>query len=121
MPVIQILAVVGLMQSLQGMNSGILQACDRAGTLLRCAILTVILSLVAFARRDQREKLIDLRLGTVAALAGAPGELDPGPLGHNAYDVLRYQAALSGDAPEPQSGMRTGPCSPRFSWWGSVI
>jgi polysaccharide transporter, PST family len=48
-PVIQILAVVGLMQSLQGMNSGILQACDRAGTLLRCAILTMILSLVAFA------------------------------------------------------------------------
>jgi O-antigen/teichoic acid export membrane protein len=48
-PVIQILAVVGLMQSLQGMNSGILQACDRAGTLLRCAILTVILSLAAFA------------------------------------------------------------------------
>jgi O-antigen/teichoic acid export membrane protein len=48
-PVIQILAVVGLMQSLQGMNSGILQACDRAGTLLRCAILTVVLSLLAFA------------------------------------------------------------------------
>jgi O-antigen/teichoic acid export membrane protein len=48
-PVIQILAVVGLMQSLQGMNSGILQACNRAGLLLRCAILTVILSLVAFA------------------------------------------------------------------------
>jgi O-antigen/teichoic acid export membrane protein len=48
-PVIQILAVVGLMQSLQGMNSGILQACDRAGVLLRCAILTVILSLIAFA------------------------------------------------------------------------
>jgi O-antigen/teichoic acid export membrane protein len=48
-PVIQILAVVGLMQSLQGMNSGILQACDRAGLLLRCAILTVVLSLFAFA------------------------------------------------------------------------
>jgi O-antigen/teichoic acid export membrane protein len=48
-PVIQILAWVGLLQSLQGMNSGILQACDRAGTLLRCAIITVIASLVAFA------------------------------------------------------------------------
>ena len=58
------------------------------------------LSLVAFARRDHREKLLDLGLGTVAALAAAPGELDPGPLGHNAYDVLCHQAALQVEARE---------------------
>jgi predicted RecB family nuclease len=53
-----------------------------------------------FARLDQREKLIDLQLGTVAALAEASGELDPGPLGQNAYDVLRQHAALRVEARE---------------------
>jgi O-antigen/teichoic acid export membrane protein len=48
-PVIQILAWVGLMQSLQGLNSAIMQARDRTATLLRCAIFTVGASLVAFA------------------------------------------------------------------------
>jgi O-antigen/teichoic acid export membrane protein len=47
-PVIQILAWVGLMQSLQGLNSAIMQARDRAGTLLRCAVFTVGASLTAF-------------------------------------------------------------------------
>jgi O-antigen/teichoic acid export membrane protein len=61
-PVIQILAIVGLMQSLQGMNSGILQACDRTRTLLRCAILTVVLSLVAFA--------VGMQWGIVGVAAG---------------------------------------------------
>ena len=64
------------------------------------------LSLVAFARRDQREKLVDLRLGTVAALAAAPRERDPGPLGHNAYDVLRNQAALQVEARETRRPTR---------------
>jgi predicted RecB family nuclease len=64
------------------------------------------LSLVAFARRDQREKLVDLRLGTVAELAAAPIELDPGPLGHNAYDVLHHQAALQVEARETKHPTR---------------
>jgi predicted RecB family nuclease len=64
------------------------------------------LSLVAFARRDQREKLVDLQLGTVADLAAAPVELDPGPLGHNAYDVLRHQAALQVEARETRRPTR---------------
>jgi O-antigen/teichoic acid export membrane protein len=72
-PVIQILAVVGLMQSLQGMNSGILQACDRAGTLLRCAIFTVVLSLVAFAVGIQWETIV----GVAAAYAIASCIAEP--------------------------------------------
>ena len=64
------------------------------------------LSLVAFARRDQRDKLVDLQLATVADLAAAPAELDPEPLGHNAYDVLRHQAALQVEARETRRPTR---------------
>jgi O-antigen/teichoic acid export membrane protein len=48
-PVIQILAWVGLLQSLQRLNSSVLQACDRTGTLLRYSIVVLIASVVAFA------------------------------------------------------------------------
>jgi O-antigen/teichoic acid export membrane protein len=61
-PVIQILAWVGLMQSLQGMNSSILQACDRTGLLLRCAIVTVVASVIAFA--------VGVQWGIVGVAAG---------------------------------------------------
>jgi O-antigen/teichoic acid export membrane protein len=46
-PVLQVLAWVGLLQSLQGLNSGVLQAMDRTGTLLRYSGVVVVASLVA--------------------------------------------------------------------------
>jgi O-antigen/teichoic acid export membrane protein len=46
--VIQILAWVGLLQSLQRLNSSILQALDRTGTLLRYSIVVVVASVTAF-------------------------------------------------------------------------
>jgi predicted RecB family nuclease len=52
------------------------------------------LSLVAFARRAQRERLAGLGLGTVAALAAAPATLDCRPLDPAAFALLRHQAAL---------------------------
>jgi O-antigen/teichoic acid export membrane protein len=48
-PVIQILAWVGLLQSLQSLNSSILQACDRTSTLLRYAFIALGGSLLGFA------------------------------------------------------------------------
>jgi O-antigen/teichoic acid export membrane protein len=48
-PVIQILAWVGLMQSLQQLNSSILQARDRTGDLLRYSVIVLVASLTAFA------------------------------------------------------------------------
>ena len=47
-PVIQILAWVGLLQSLQRLNSSVLQACDRTGTLLRYSIVVLLASVLAF-------------------------------------------------------------------------
>lgn len=47
-PVIQILAWVGLMQSLQQLNSSILQARDRTGDLLRYSVIVLLASLTAF-------------------------------------------------------------------------
>lgn len=47
-PVIQILAWVGLLQSLQRLNSSVLQACDRTGTLLRYSVVVLLASVVAF-------------------------------------------------------------------------
>ncbi|MGZ4358727.1 MAG: MOP flippase family protein [Gaiellaceae bacterium] len=47
-PVIQILAWVGMLQSVQGLNSSILQACDRTGELFRYSIYVLIASLIAF-------------------------------------------------------------------------
>jgi O-antigen/teichoic acid export membrane protein len=47
-PVIQILAWVGLLQSLQRLNSSVLQACDRTGTLLRYSIVVLVASVIAF-------------------------------------------------------------------------
>ncbi len=41
-PVLQILAWVGLLQSLQGLNGSVLRALDRTGTLLRYSIIAVI-------------------------------------------------------------------------------
>jgi O-antigen/teichoic acid export membrane protein len=48
-PVIQILAWVGLLQSLQRLNSSVLQAVDRTGVLLRYSVVVVVASLAAFA------------------------------------------------------------------------
>jgi O-antigen/teichoic acid export membrane protein len=47
-PVIRILAWVGLLQSLQSLNSSILQACNRTRTLLRFSGIALASSLVAF-------------------------------------------------------------------------
>jgi O-antigen/teichoic acid export membrane protein len=47
-PVIQILAWVGLLQSLQKLNSSILQARDRTGVLLRYSVIVLAASLTAF-------------------------------------------------------------------------
>jgi predicted RecB family nuclease len=52
------------------------------------------LSLVANARREQRQRLVALGLPTVEALAAAPADLEVGKLGEEAFDVLRRQAGL---------------------------
>jgi O-antigen/teichoic acid export membrane protein len=61
-PVIQILAWVGLLQSLQRLNSSVLQACDRTGTLLRYSIVVLFASIVAF--------VVGLNWGIVGVAAG---------------------------------------------------
>ncbi len=48
-PVIQILSWVGLLQSLQRMNSSVLQALDHTKTLLRYSIVVLVGSLIGFA------------------------------------------------------------------------
>jgi O-antigen/teichoic acid export membrane protein len=47
-PVIQLLAWVGLLQSLQRLNSSVLMACDRARTLLGYSVVVLVASLAAF-------------------------------------------------------------------------
>lgn len=47
-PVIQILAWVGLLQSLQRLNSSVLQATDHASTLLRYSVIVLVASAIAF-------------------------------------------------------------------------
>jgi uncharacterized protein len=56
------------------------------------------LSLVAGARRDQREKLVSIGLPTVAALAAAPATHDRGRLAPEQFELLRHQAALQIDS-----------------------
>lgn len=46
--VIQILAWVGLLQSLQGLNGSVLRAVDRTSTLLRYSVVVLVASLAAF-------------------------------------------------------------------------
>jgi polysaccharide transporter, PST family len=48
-PVIQILACVGILQSVQGLNSSVLRAVDRTQALLRYSIIVCIASISAFA------------------------------------------------------------------------
>jgi O-antigen/teichoic acid export membrane protein len=60
--VLQILAWVGMLQSLQTLNSNILQALDRTGTLLRYSVLFFALHLASFA--------IGLQWGIVGVAAG---------------------------------------------------
>jgi O-antigen/teichoic acid export membrane protein len=48
-PVVQILAWAGLLQSLQRVNSSVLQACDRTGTLFRFSIVASTMNVTAFA------------------------------------------------------------------------
>ena len=52
------------------------------------------LSLVAGARRDHRERLVELELPTMSALAEAPETTNPGSLGRERFQVLHHQAAL---------------------------
>lgn len=61
-PVIRILAWVGLLQSLQRLNSSVLQARDRTGPLLRYSVVVLAASLVAF--------VVGLRWGIVGIAAG---------------------------------------------------
>jgi O-antigen/teichoic acid export membrane protein len=46
--VIRVLAWVGLMQSLQGLNGTVLRALDRTGTLLRYSVVVLVASVAAF-------------------------------------------------------------------------
>lgn len=71
-PVFRLLAWVGLLQSLQGLNSSILQARDRTGTLLSYAAVVLAGSLIAFG--------VGLQWGIVgvaAAYAVASTVLEP--------------------------------------------
>jgi predicted RecB family nuclease len=52
------------------------------------------LSLVANARRDQRERLVEIGISTVAALASAPETTDARPLGPERFSLLHHQAGL---------------------------
>src|SRR4051794_8741697 len=52
------------------------------------------LSLVANARREQRQRLVDVDVATVQALADAPPNLEVDKLGEEAFDILRHQAKL---------------------------
>ncbi len=52
------------------------------------------LSLVAGARRDQREQLVAAGIATVTTLAQAPEHTDAGRMGADRLDLLRNQAAL---------------------------
>jgi uncharacterized protein len=52
------------------------------------------LSLIAGARRDHRERLVDLGLPTVLELAQAPESTDARPLNPERFSLLRHQAAL---------------------------
>lgn len=61
-PVIQILTWVGALQSLQRLNSSILQALDRTGALLRFALAGTLAALVAF--------VVGLHWGIVGIAAG---------------------------------------------------
>ncbi len=61
-PVIQILAWVGLLQSLQRLNSSVLQAADRTATLLRYSVIVLVASVVAF--------VVGLRWGIVGVATG---------------------------------------------------
>jgi O-antigen/teichoic acid export membrane protein len=61
-PIIQILAWVGLIQALQRLNGSVLQACDRAGLLLLFSMLVFVTSLVAF--------VIGLQWGIVGVAVG---------------------------------------------------
>jgi O-antigen/teichoic acid export membrane protein len=61
-PVIQILAWVGLLQSLQRLNSSVLLAADRTSTLLRYSVVVLVASVIAFA--------VGLHWGIVGVAAG---------------------------------------------------
>ena len=52
------------------------------------------LSLVAGARRDQRERLVELGLSTVLELAEAPPDIETESLGRERFEILREQAGL---------------------------
>jgi O-antigen/teichoic acid export membrane protein len=71
-PVLQILAWVGLLQSLQGLNGSVLRALGRTQTLFRYSILVAVASLCAF--------VVGLRWGIVgvaAAYAASSSVVEP--------------------------------------------
>ena len=71
------------------------------------------LSLVAGARRDQRERLVDLGLADGRARWPArPSDLDPAPLGAERFDVLRHQAALQVESRDDRRADATATCQP---------
>src|SRR5581483_4415920 len=61
-PVVRILCWVGLLQSLQGLNSSILEARDRTQDLVRYAVIVAVASVIAF--------VIGLEWGIVGVAAG---------------------------------------------------
>jgi predicted RecB family nuclease len=63
------------------------------------------LSLVAGARTEQRERLVEMGLPTVLALAKASGDFDAGPVGAERFGTLHRQAALQVSSRE--SGLPT--------------
>ena len=68
--------------------------CDHGGECHGRRVAVDHLSLVANARRDQRDKLAAAGVGTVAALAVAPEATGDAVLGAERFELLKHQAAL---------------------------
>lgn len=56
------------------------------------------LSLVAGVRRDHRERLVEIGITTLTALARAPEDTDARPISAERFDLLHHQAALQADS-----------------------
>ena len=141
-PVIQVLAWVGLHQSLARLNSSVLQATDRTHLMLRYAVITVIADVAAFAVGAHWGIV-----GVAVAYAGATTVIAPlyfhyaaAGVGMSAWAFLRAQSgvlqasALTGavalGAREAMVALGAGPAlrlvvvaalgavvTPAFIWW----
>ena len=141
-PVIQVLAWVGLHQSLARLNSSVLQATDRTHLMLRYAVITVIADVAAFAVGAHWGIV-----GVAVAYAGATTVIAPlyfhyaaAGVGMSAWAFLRAQSgvlqasALTGavalGAREAMLALGAGPAlrlvvvaalgavvTPAFIWW----